>query len=305
MPEGDTVHKLANAMRPRLVGTPLRSLWLRDRGVLAPLAGVVVEEVAALGKHLLVAIGSRHVLHVHLGMRGRWFRDRPGEPNARADRAAVLRIETAIDRLTCARAPVAELLRRADLAAHPVVGRLGPDLLAPDFDAGRAVARARLCEARSIADLLLDQRAACGIGNVYKSEVLFAAGIHPWTPPGRIEDARLVSVYERARTLMQGNLGHWRRTTVRPVHPGEPWPAGLPRVFVYGRAGRPCMRCGGRIESRLQGDAARSTCWCPRCQLSSEARSEPRVSGRHRDGDRPRALSASSPSFPRPRPDAQ
>lgn len=266
MPEGDTVHKIANALRPPLEAAPLASLWLRDRGDLASFTGTVVEEVSALGKHLLIALGPRHVLHVHLGMHGKWFRNRRGESNGRADRSAVLRIETEADRFTCARAPVAELLRRADLAAHPVLARLGPDLLAPGFDASRAVVRARRCDARSIADLLLDQRAACGIGNVYKSEVLFAEGIDPWTPPARIDAARLAAVYARARTLMQGNLGGWRRTTVRPVRSGDAWPLGLPRLFVYGRAGEACLRCGARIASRLQGDAARTTYWCPRCQ---------------------------------------
>jgi endonuclease-8 len=266
VPEGDTVHKLANALRPLLEGNPLVSLWLRDRGAVAALAGAVVEEVSALGKHFLFALGPRDVLHVHLGMHGKWFRDRPGERNPLADRAAVVRLETDEHRLTCAAAPVAELLRRADLAGHPVVGRLGPDLLAPGFDAARAVARARGSDARTIADLLLDQRVACGLGNVYKSELLFLGGIDPWTPPARIGDAELAALYERARGLMLGNLGGWPRTTVRPVRAGEPWPAGLPRVFVYGRSGEPCLRCGAPIASRRQGDAARTTYWCRSCQ---------------------------------------
>jgi endonuclease-8 len=269
VPEGDTVHKLANALRPRLEGAPLVSLWLRDRGRVASLAGVVVEEVSAIGKHFLFALGARDVLHVHLGMNGKWFRNAPGESNERADRSAVLRIDTANDRFTCTRAPVAELLRRRDLAVHPVVARLGPDLLAPEFDASRAVARARRRDRRSVAELLLDQHAACGIGNVYKSEVLFAERMDPWTPPADIDAARLAAIYDRARTLMQQNLGGWRRTTVRPVRSGEPWPLGLPRLFVYGRAGEPCLHCGARIESRLQGDDARSTYWCSRCQRPS------------------------------------
>jgi endonuclease-8 len=281
VPEGDTVHKLAAALRPLLAGHALVSLRLRDRGDAASHAGVVVEEVAALGKHLLFALGRRDVLHVHLGLHGRWRRDFAEEP----DRAAVVRIATAADRLRCVGAPVAELLPRADLATHPVLARLGPDLLAADFDPVRAVARARRLDARTIADLLLDQRAACGIGNVYKSEVLFAQGLHPGTTPTRIDDALLAAVYVRARALMQQNLGGWRRTTVRPVRSGEAWPAGLPRVFVYGRAGEPCLRCGARIASRRQGDSARSTYWCLRCQPDPEAS---------------RVSAASSPARPRP-----
>jgi endonuclease VIII len=281
MPEGDTVHKLAAALRPFLEGRALASLWLRDRGGVTSHAGVVVEEVAALGKHLLFALGDRDVLHVHLGLHGRWFRETPGD----ADGMGVVWLETSADRFRCAGAPVAELLRRADLAAHPVLARLGPDLLAADFDPARAVARARHLDARTVADLLLDQRAACGVGNVYKSEVLFAERLHPGTSPTRIDDARLGAVYLRARALMQQNVGGWPRTTVRPVRRGEAWPAGLPRVFVYGRASDPCLRCGARIASRRQGDQARSTYWCPRCQTDHDAL---RVSG------------ASSPARPRP-----
>jgi endonuclease-8 len=279
VPEGDTVHKIANAMRPFLEGRTIASLWLRDRGELAAQRGAVVEEVAALGKHFLLALGRRDVLHVHLGIEGKWFRNRAGETNPRADRSALLRIETATDRFQCVRAPVAELLRRADLTTHPVLAQLGPDLLAPAFDPARAVARARRLDARSVADLLLDQRAACGIGNVYKSEVLFAERVHPWTPPARLDDSQLAAIYERARKQLRQNLGGWRRTTVRAMKPGEPWPEGLPRVFVYGRAGERCLRCAARIESRLQGDGARSTYWCPRCQ--------------------PAAVSASVSPFPR------
>jgi endonuclease VIII len=266
MPEGDTVHKLAAVLRPLLEGRALASLRLRDRAA-ASHAGVVVEELAVLGKHFLFALGCRDVLHVHLGMHGRWLRNAPGDPG----RATVVALETAAERFLCVAAPVAELLRRADLAAHPVIARLGPDVLAAEFDPERAAARARRCDARSVADLLLDQRAACGIGNVYKSEVLFAEGLHPGTAPTRIDDAQLAAIYVRARTLMQQNLGAWRRTTVRPVRRDEAWPAGMPRVFVYGRAGAPCLRCGAPIASRRQGDQARSTYWCPGCQADPDA----------------------------------
>lgn len=265
MPEGDTVHKIARAMQPHLEGQRVAALWLRQRGEVAALAGAVVEEVAALGKHFLFAIGPRHVLHVHLGMGGKWFRFAPGEAWARSPATAAVRLETAAWRFVCFRAPVAELLRRIDLAAHPILSRLGPDLLAPELDLGHVVARARRRSARNAADLLLDQRVACGIGNVYKSEVLFAEAVHPWTAPGDLPDAAVHALYATARRLLGQNLGGWRRTTVRPVR-DHGWPPDLPRVFVYGRGGQPCLRCAGRVASRLQGDDARATYWCPRCQ---------------------------------------
>jgi endonuclease-8 len=268
MPEGDTVHKLANALRPALEGATLESLWLRDRGEVASLRGVAIEEVVALGKHLLVALGPRHVLHVHLGMHGKWFRD-GGAANPRA-RFPVLRVGTERSAFVCVRAPVHELLRRADLAAHPVLSRLGPDLLGSDVDLDRVVARARRSDATSVADLLLDQRVACGLGNVYKSEVLFLEGVDPWTPPRALDDAAVAALFARGRTLLGWNLGGWRRTTVRAMRPGEPWPDGQPRVFVYGRAGERCLACGTAIASRRQGDAARTTYWCRRCQRTSK-----------------------------------
>lgn len=266
MPEGDTVHNAANAMRPRIEGRMLTKLWLRDRGDVPALEGARIEEVAALGKHFLFVLGERAVLHVHLGMNGRWLRYAPGEKWRRAASTAVVRLDTAEWSHVCHRAPVHELLRRRDVALHPVLSRLGPDLLAPELDLDRVVARARTREARSAAELLLDQRVACGIGNVYKSEVLFAEGVHPDRDPRSLADRDIAALYGRARTLMLQNVGGWRRTTVRALAPGEQLPLGMPRLFVYGRGGQPCLRCGARVASRLHGDDARTTYWCPRCQ---------------------------------------
>lgn len=269
MPEGDTIHKLARRLRPALEGKTIQKLWLRDRGDVAEFAGVAIEEVVALGKHLLIALGPRHVFHGHLGMNGKWFGFRHGERWSRSAATAVARIDTADGSFVCCRAPVAELLRRIDLSAHPVLARLGPDLLADDVDFARIVRRARNSDAREIADLLLDQRVACGIGNVYKSELLFLERIHPWTPAAELSDAQIEALFRNARALMLRNLGDWKRTTVAVVRPEQPWPRELPRVFVYGRGGEPCLRCRSPIASRKQGDAARTTYWCARCQPAS------------------------------------
>jgi endonuclease VIII len=266
VPEGDTIHRLAARLRPALEGKTARALWLRDRGDVPELTGVAIEEVVALGKHLLIALGARHVFHGHLGMHGKWFAYRHGEAWRRSPATAVARIDTADGVFVCFRAPVAEVLRRIELSAHPVLSRLGPDLLAPEVDFARVVRRARRSDARSVADLLLDQRVACGIGNVYKNEVLFVERVQPWTEPAALDDAQIESLYRRARELMQRNLGGWKRTTVAQIRAEQPWPRELPRVFVYGRGGEPCLRCGGAIASRRQGDAARTTFWCARCQ---------------------------------------
>jgi formamidopyrimidine-DNA glycosylase len=148
------------------------------------------------------------------------------------------------------------VLRRIDLSAHPVLARLGPDLLADDVDFARIVQRPRRSDARTIADLLLDQRVACRIGNAYKSGLLFLGRVHPWTPPAALSDEQIEALFRTARALMLRNLGDWKRTTVAEVRPEQQWPRELPRVFVYGRSGEPCLRCRGPIASRKQGEAA-------------------------------------------------
>lgn len=268
MPEGDTVHKLARALRGPLEGARLDRIWLRGGGEVPALAGARVREVAALGKHLLIALapregGADRVLHVHLGMHGRWWRVEPDGPRARGER---LRIATGKDAFACGRAPVVELLRRVELSAHPVLARLGPDLLAEELDLAAVVARARRRAPRSAGELLLDQTVACGLGNVYRSELLFLAGIAPRTRLEALDDERLAALYARSRELLLANLGGWPRTTTRPVRPGEPWPAGAPRLWVYERHGQPCLRCGALVAVERLGDEARPVYWCRRCQ---------------------------------------
>jgi len=270
MPEGDTVHKLARGLRSRLEDERLAGLWLREQGAIDALAGARVREVAALGKHLLVALAPRgggpdRVLHVHLGMNGRWRRVEPGARRGGGER---LRIETEKDGFACLRAPVAQLLRRVELPGHPALARLGPDLLAGELDLAVVVARARRRDPRTVADLLLDQTVACGLGNVYKSELLFLERLAPRASPRALADERLAALYRRGRELLLANLGGWRRTTTRPVRAGEPWPAGMPRLWVYERHGQPCLRCGALVGVERQGDLARPTYWCPRCQAS-------------------------------------
>lgn len=272
MPEGDTVHKIARVLRPRLEGERLVALWLREQGAVAALAGARVREVAALGKHLLIVLepavgGHERVLHVHLGMHGRWLRVAPDAPPAPAER---VRLVTEREAFACAKAAVVELLRRGELADHRVLARLGPDLLADELALDVVVARARRRDPPTVADLLLDQRVACGLGNVYKSELLFLEGLAPRTPPRALPDARLAALYERGRALLRANLGGWPRTTTGAVRPGTPWPPGMPRLWVYDRHGRPCLRCGTPIEVDRHGSPARATWWCPSCQRGAQ-----------------------------------
>ncbi len=200
-------------------------------------------------------------------MNGSWHRYRPGERWRRPPSRARLVLEVPGAVAVCFDAPVVELLEQRAEALHPSLGALGPDLLAPDFDAAEAVRRLRdpSRAGMTIAEALLDQRALAGIGNVYKSELL-------WIERGlavragrrrRRRDARRGSS-RRARRLLLANAtaarGPERVTTAGDR--GAPGP-----LYVYGRTGRPCRRCGTPIASRRQGrDLPRTTYWCPTCQ---------------------------------------
>jgi len=303
MPEGDTLHTLARVLAPLLVDQPLEVLTLRQRPEpLAPHAHV--RAVEALGKHLLLTLANGErapVLRVHLGMSGVWHRYRPGEPWPFPEGLASVVLRTARWVVVCFRAPqVAFYPDRAHALADDALARLGPDLLAPSFELDAVVARAHARAADApdlaIADLLLDQRVAAGIGNAYKSELLFLAALDPFTPAHAVPLPALAALYARARALLQENVAHggWRTTTQtsepsqgmgsqaqEPVaipssspslpHPAPQHPPQLPRDhrhWVYRRAGRPCHRCLTPIRVANQGPHGRRTFWCPRCQAA-------------------------------------
>lgn len=267
MPEGDTIHRIALALGRELPGRVLDRLELRDRGVVRELAGRRIEGVEARGKHLLVHLEGGWSLRTHLGMHGRWTRRHvrergPARPTAVLVSGDVL--------YACERAYTAEVVRTGALRAHPRLARLGPDLLVEPAPIEAAVARARLAayHDREIGDLLLEQRVAAGIGNVYKSEVLFERRVHPRTRTGQLGDVELAALFETAARLMRLNLVTRRRTTVPLTRRPRP---SSPRLWVYGREGAPCLDCQTPIRRFLQGDMGRTTYFCPRCQ-SAESR---------------------------------
>jgi endonuclease VIII len=262
MPEGDTIHRIARALQRELEGRVLDRLMLRDRGDVPELAGHRVERVHALGKHLLIDMESGWTLRVHLGMHGQWRRRHAHEPAPRAPTVTIVAGDRAFD---CSRAYTAELVRTAALRSHGRLAQLGPDLLADPPDIDEAVRRARTpaFAGREIGDALLDQRIAAGIGNVYKSEILFVCRIHPRARLQALESDTLHALYNTAALLMRQNLRTRRRTAVPLRRRPE---AGSQRLWVYGRAGKPCLECGTAIQRFLQGDMARSTYWCRVCQ---------------------------------------
>ncbi len=265
MPEGDTLYRVAHWLDAELAGCTVGQLWIRDRG---ELRGGFVTEAQSLGKHVLVGLamngGGRAdaILHFHLGMYGKVRRyEEKLEPH-RTTAATSLWIERDATRWVVFRAMTTELLDRRALADHPVLSRLGPDLLAPRVDLADVVARARRAERPTIADLLVDQRVAAGIGNRWKCEALFLERVHPQTPPHRIDDAGLLALYRRARELMAASVARAGRDAHFPV----PRSAPLGLSWVYGREGRPCPKCGAPIRVARMGDDARGVWYCPRCQ---------------------------------------
>ena len=226
------------------------------------LAARRIDKIEAKGKHLLVAFDAPWILRVHLGMHGRWRRLHVRE---KGGRNATVRIEAGEAAYVCEQAYRAELIREAALRSNPRLARLGPDLLAdpPDVDeAARRAAQPGNAN-REIGDLILDQRIASGIGNVYKSEVLFECGVHPRTRMHQLSLDQVRAIFEKAAALMRLNLLTRRRTSVPLRRRGQP---SSQRLWVYMRAGKPCLDCGTRIERMLQGDMGRSTYFCPKCQ---------------------------------------
>jgi endonuclease-8 len=266
VPEGDTIHKHATDLRARLEGQKVRAIFAR--GVeYRRLAGAVVARAEAHGKHLFIGVGEAR-LHVHLGMYGRMFLEDARRVTAtKAARASLAIVGEQVAALWW-RAPTVEVLRAAFAHTHPALQTLGPDLLSEDFDPAVAVARARgRAGTTQLGVLLLDQRVAAGIGNVYKSEVLFLERLDPFAPISSVEDATLTRVYAHTRELMRRNLGPWRRTTTADLTRGGFGPRGSARMHVYRRAGHPCRVCGAAILAAAQGQPPRRTYYCPRCQL--------------------------------------
>jgi endonuclease VIII len=257
MPEGDTIAHAANRIRPVLEGRvpeeietpqPRHSLdrW-PDR-----LAGRVVESVDTHGKHLFLRFEGDLVLHSHLGMTGVWGVYGPGRRWGRSARRAWIVLRAGEHQVVEFDGPVLDLMTEGRTRFDQRLAALGPDVLAPEFDAPRFLARLRSDDqTRFIGDALLDQRNVAGIGNIWKAEGCWEAGVDPWRRVADVSDAEAMAIIEgvRPRMMRSATVGH------RAIQPR-----------VYGLAGRPCPRCGTRLVARGQGDANRTTYWCPGCQ---------------------------------------
>jgi endonuclease-8 len=263
VPEGDTIWRTARTLQAALGGKTVVDFHSTLPMVAAAarrleIIGSAIEGVEAHGKHLLVRFRGGVVLHTHQGMKGRWHLRRPGgvPPRHHARPRAVLTVDGAV--ASCHGAPVVEVLSSRQVAAHPALSRLGPDLLRPDFEPLAARERLRGRDDDEVGVALMDQTAVAGLGNVYKSETLFVAGVSPFVRVRDLDDASLDRLLAMARELLQRNLGPGERRTTPSAASGPLW--------VYARRGRRCRRCGETVRRVRQGEQARSTYFCPRCQ---------------------------------------
>ncbi|MGD2060723.1 MAG: DNA-formamidopyrimidine glycosylase family protein [Acidimicrobiia bacterium] len=254
MPEGDTVARHADRLRPVLEGERIVAVEGTAPSIRRGsnrILDATVSGIRTVGKNLLIDLSTGYSIRVHLGMPGRWQISPTPEGHHGSARVVLV---TSRGQATCYAAPTVELDRTKRVEAG--LEGIGPDLLG-DFDEEEFVRRARTRDDRSMAEMLLDQQVLAGIGNVYKSELLFLEGVHPETLVRQVDDERLRSMARRAGKLLAANVRSGpRSTTGSRVRGRETW--------VYGREGRPCRRCGHAIEMAKEG--GRVTYWCPVCQ---------------------------------------
>ena len=225
----------------------------------------------ARGKWLLISFSGGGILASHLLMSGRWHIYRHGERWQLARIHMRIVIENSEYQAVGFRVPVAEMHTARSLARSAKIPRAENDVLSAEFDAGAALERllARLDEA--LADALLDQRVLAGVGNVFKSEICFVNGLNPFRKVETLTREEAAAAIASAQRLLEGKCARGLRRHHRDLsRPAAPHHARIrsrsASLWVYGRSGEPCRRCGELIRSRIQGADARVTFWCPRCQ---------------------------------------
>jgi endonuclease VIII len=259
MPEGDVVWRTARSLDAALTGRVLsRSDFRVPRYATTDLRGRIVTETVSRGKHLLTRVDGDVSVHTHLKMEGSW---RVGAAAGYPLRDHRIRLILANDQWQAVGylLGVTEVVRTS--REETVVGHLGPDLLGPAFDADEAVRRLSADPGRTIGEALLDQRNLAGIGTIYRAETLFLRGVSPWRKVGDVTGLR--ELVEMARRLLDANKERAGTVTTGSTARGA-------ELWVYGRAGRPCRRCGTILQRGHLGPVLeeRLAVWCPRCQPS-------------------------------------
>jgi endonuclease-8 len=275
MPEGDTIFRTARALGRALQGKPVtvfRSTYpmLTRFNDDTPLIGQTVETVDSRGKWLLVHFSGGGTLATHLLMSGSWHIYRHGERWQRPRDHMRILLENTDYVAVGFSVPVAKLLREKDLERLLRIPQAAIDVLSPEFDAAQVAVRLTACTGEEIGDVLLHQEVIAGVGNVFKSEICFVTATNPFCPVAGLNAGRVALLIATARRLVKANVledssdmivtygGRQRRTT-HELDPGA-------SLWVYGRQGEPCRKCGDRVRRRIQGPDARVTFWCARCQ---------------------------------------
>ena len=254
MPEGDTVWRTAKHLDQTLSGRVLTRTDFRvPAHATLDLSGREVVGTVSRGQHILTRIGDDHTLHTHLKMEGSWHLYRPTTPWRRPVHEARVVLHTADWHAVGFALGITEVIRRDE--EPDAVGHLGPDLLGPDWDQEEALRRLLAQPERPIGEALLDQRNLAGVGNMYKAELCFLAGVHPETPTGAVPDLR--RMVRRAKQVLEVNKERVQQATTGDLRKGK-------TLWVYVRERQPCRRCGTRIQQADHG--GRASFWCPRCQ---------------------------------------
>jgi endonuclease-8 len=258
MPEGDTIFRAAATLSARLVGREILRWSSTVPSLLrSHMLGRKIVRVDAVGKNLFIVFDDGRALHTHMRMHGSWhiYPQTVSPRNFPGTAKVIIEVDGCV--AVCFSAPVVRMLSGPEVQRE--VDSLGPDVLAPSFEVGEAVRRVIAAGERPIGDTIMDQSIVAGIGNVYKSEVLFITKIDPFEESGAIGIEAARKLMNEARRLMLRNVGPGSRGRVTRLGPGGP-------VWVYKRSGAPCLKCGERIRMRRQGVGRRSTYYCPVCQ---------------------------------------
>jgi endonuclease-8 len=279
VPEGDTIFRSARTLDRALAGQsitrfktalPHLSRVELDSGV----TGRTVEKVEAHGKWLLIHFSGDLILLTHMLMSGSWHIYRPGESWQRPHIHMRIVLETKKIHAVAFHVQIAEFHNADSLRRREGFNALGQSLLASHFNEAEAIARLRANPDLEIGAALLRQSVVAGIGNIFKSEICFACQVNPFRQVRSLTNAEAAALISTARKFLQSNTadlsadrittyGSFRRTTHR-TQPED-------RLWVYQRNGQPCRRCATPIASQKQSPDARSTFWCPHCQLMRRA----------------------------------
>lgn len=275
MPEGDTVFRTARALGRALVAKPVTG-FRTTYPLLArfdddtPLTGQLVRSVESRGKWLLIHFSGGGTMATHMLMSGSWHIYRPGERWQRPRTNMRILIENSEYVAVAFNVPVAKMLQSDEIERVLPIPQTAVDLLSQEFDMAEVARRMMACGAEEIGDVLLRQQVIAGVGNLFKSEVCYVTATNPFSRVAALDAEKIQALIATSRRLLKANViedsdqvfvtdvGRRRRTT----HESDPGAS----LWVYGRQGEPCRRCGEPIRRRLQGPDARVTFWCPQCQ---------------------------------------